>query len=195
MPTGTSRRRPSKNIMPRGKDADAFDGLAALVGHASRDGAHARQREVDLFERLPVSDLYRPAHLARPPLPVIEPQVSAARHRHPIARRRQVLELVTAIQIGAGRALSFGSELGRPDRDSRAAERLAALASHDASLEHCRAFDLFRPGIARGRRPLLNGLNRRKARAVPACVATATVSDSPRPAAMQVIAGDVMSGS
>ena len=144
----------------RREDADAFDRFAAFIGHAAGDGAHAREREIDLVEDLTVRELHGPADLAWPPLPVIEPEVSAARHRDAVPRRRQLLELVAAVEVGAGRALRLGAELGCPNGDACPAQGLATLTGDDATFEDGRALYILPLGVAGRRGPVCRGLNR-----------------------------------
>src|SRR5690242_18306068 len=68
---------PFEEHQARREDAHAFDRIAALVGHASGDDAHARHCEVDLLERLSVRHLDGPADLAGTPLSVLEPEIAA----------------------------------------------------------------------------------------------------------------------
>ena len=80
--------------------ADPLDRLTVIIGHSTGDRAHAREREVDLFQNLPVGELQQTGLLAWPPLAIFERKIYITRKRESITRGAKIIDLENDVEIG-----------------------------------------------------------------------------------------------
>src|SRR5207248_4900481 len=97
----------------------AGDRFAEFVGHAAGDHAASRKREIELRQVLSFRDRNRPSWFERPPLSVLQRDVSRLARAQRVAAGGNVDELVSAVAIRRDDAPYVAFR--REDRDLHAA--------------------------------------------------------------------------